>query len=89
MYRVFVVTQGISAKSDAPWFVAERKPKGSLQRVKSKHLPMTKTRQECEDNLLYWLWTRCTRSYPFESWVSCHGGREQILNKGIPSWAFR
>lgn len=89
MNRVFVVTQGINPRPDAPWFVAERKPNGSLRRVKSDHLPMTTTREECEDKLLYWLWTRCTRSRPFENWLSCHGGREQILSKGVPGWAFR
>ncbi len=94
MNRVFVVTQGINPRPDAPWFVAERKPNGSLRRVKSERLPMTATKEECEDNLLHWLWIHCTtvadrRSRPFENWLSRHGGCEEILSKGVPRWAFR
>ncbi len=94
MNRVFVVTQGFSLKPNAPWFVAERKPNGSLRRVRSDHLPMTATKQECENNLLYWLWIHCTtptdrRQCPFDDWLSAHGGREKVLSEGVSVWAFK
>ncbi len=51
----FVVTQGIGASPDAPWFTAERRPNGSLRRVCSPALPLCATQREAEDNLLAWL----------------------------------
>jgi hypothetical protein len=53
--RVFVVTQGIAREPDAPWFVAEQKPNGSLRRVRSPKLPMRATQREAEDDLAAWL----------------------------------
>lgn len=95
MNRVFVVTQGINPRPDARWFVAERKPNGSLQRVKSKHLPMTVTKEDCEDNLLHWLWIHCTypserlKKLTFEIWLERNGRREKVLSEGVSVWAFR
>jgi hypothetical protein len=56
--RQFVVTQGISADPDAPWFAAERMPSGALRRVKSPRLPARETRIEAERDLYRWLESR-------------------------------
>ena len=54
----YTVTQGISPKPGAPWFVAEVKPNGSLRRICSKYLPLRETKEESEADLQNWLWHR-------------------------------
>lgn len=63
----YTVTQGISPKPGAPWFVAEVKPNGSMRRVSSKHLPLRETREEAEDDLALWLAKRCYGQCPAEA----------------------
>lgn len=49
----YTVTQGIG--SSGPWFVAARRPSGSLRRIVSKALPLRASREESERDLAAWL----------------------------------
>lgn len=71
----YTVTQGISPKPGAPWFVAEVKPNGNMRRVSSKHLPLRATREEAENDLLKWIWRQRTgnvarMTMSFTEWLS-------------------
>lgn len=53
----YFVSTGISGGNPAnrKWATYERKPNGSLRRVKSKYLPLRATKEEAEEDLAEWL----------------------------------
>lgn len=52
----YLISDGMSMGT--VWMTCVRRPSGSLRRIKSKYLPLRESKDEAEQDLLFWLWER-------------------------------